>query len=124
MQSFLHRASSYAPLVLRCGIAAVILWFGVQQLLNPEAWTIWLPEWTAIFGIAPATIVYLNGGFEVVAGLLLLIGFWTRLVAFVLFLHMAVIVLDIGLNPTGVRDSGLAIALLAIALREDEKSVS
>ncbi len=123
MQLFIQRASVYASLVLRCGLAVVILWFGVQQLLNAEAWTIWLPSWTAISGIAPSTIVYLNGGFEVAAGTALLFGFWTRLVAFVLFLHMSLIVFDIGLNPTGVRDFGLAIALLAIALREEKKSV-
>lgn len=124
MQPFIQRASAYASPVLRCGIAAVIIWFGVQQLLNAEAWTIWLPAWTAISGIEPTTIVYLNGGFEVVTGLMLLIGFWTRLVAFVLFLHLLVIVFDIGMNPTGVRDFGLAVALLAIALREEQKTVS
>ena len=123
MQAFIQRASAYSPLVLRSGLAAVIIWFGVQQLLHAEAWTIWLPEWTALSGVAPATIVYLNGGFEVVAGLMLLIGVWTRLVAFVLFLHLLVIIFDIGINPTGVRDFGLAVALLALALREENKVV-
>lgn len=123
MQAFIQRASVYSPLVLRCGLAVVIIWFGAQQLLNAEAWTIWLPEWTALSGIAPTTIVSLNGGFEVIAGLMLLIGVWTRLVAFVLFLHLLVIIFDIGINPTGVRDFGLAIALLAVALREENKTV-
>lgn len=124
MQDILRRVSPYASLVLRIGLAIVILWFGVQQLLHPDSWVLWVPEWAAFSGMEPVTIVYLNGFFELVAGLMLLIGFYARIAAFGLFLHLCIIVFDIGLNPTGVRDFGLAVALLAIALREEHKSVS
>jgi uncharacterized membrane protein YphA (DoxX/SURF4 family) len=113
--------SRFAPLVLRVGLAGVILWFGVNQLLFTEQWTAWVPEWTATFGFSPEQIVGLNGFFEVATGLMLLVGLYTRYVALVLFLHLLVIVYDIGLTAIGVRDLGLAAALLALAL--DDRSV-
>lgn len=113
---FLAKASTFAPLVLRLGLAAVILWFGGSQVLNPEAWTVWVPEWATGLGLEPITIVYLNGVFELVTGVLLVIGLFLPYVAFLLFLHMVVLVLEIGVTPIGVRDFGLAMAFLALAM--------
>lgn len=113
---FLARFSKYAPLVLRVGLAILVLWFGAEQLTNASAWTAWVPEWTSAIGLSPEQIVYANGTFEVVAGILLLFGFFTPIVAFLLFLHMCLITLEIGLNPTGVRDFGITVALLSLAL--------
>jgi uncharacterized membrane protein YphA (DoxX/SURF4 family) len=117
VKTFLVKNSSVALRIHRIGLSAVILWFGVSQLLDPAAWVVWVPDWAvALSGLKPATIVLLNGGFEVVAGTLLLFSVLPHLVAFVLFLHLFVIVLDIGLTPTGVRDFGLAISLLVLAM--------
>lgn len=123
MQAYLERASAFAPYVLRWGLAAVILWFGSQQLLNSEAWTLWVPSWPGISSIDPLIIVRLNGIFELVTGLMLVTGFYARTAAFLLFLHLCLIIVDIGIDPTGVRDFGLAAALLAIALHKEQKSV-
>ncbi len=113
---FLDRYSEYAPLVLRLGLAIVILWFGVNQLLSPEQWTAWVPGWTAALGLTPETVVFLNGIFEIVTGLLLVLGVYTRLIALVLFVHLLVIVFEIGITAIGMRDAGLATAFLALAL--------
>lgn len=119
MKHFLPaRFSAYAPLILRLGLGAVVLWFGVNQLLSPESWAIWVPAWTAFFGLAPVTVVYLNGIFEVFFSSLLTLGFFIRPVAFLLFLHLLVIVIDIGIDPIGVRDFGLAAGFLALSLWE------
>lgn len=63
----------------------------------------------------------LNGGFETVLGLALAIGFWTRLVAFLLSLHLFFIAYEIGYNDIGVRDSALAISTLALSLFGPDK---
>ncbi len=118
---FLERISRFAPLLLRVGLAAVILWFGTNQLLEPSLWVSWVPAWTSALGTDAMTVVYLNGAFEVVAGVLLLLGCWTRLVAFAIFLHMCLIILDIGMSPTGVRDAGIAVGLLALAMQEGDR---
>lgn len=107
----------YAPAVLRIGISLVFLWFGTSQLQNPGTWTNIVPSWAVgLSGLDAKTIVLANGGFEILAGGMLILGFLTRYVAALLFLHLAVITLSIGINPVGVRDFGLSLATLSIAL--------
>jgi len=54
--------------------------------------------------------------FEVVAAILLAVGVFVRTISFLLFAHLIVIVAEIGLNPTGVRDLGLAAGFLSLML--------
>ena len=109
--------SSYAPIVLRLGLTAVVLWFGTSQLINPNMWTGIVPQWaTALSGMSAATIVHLNGWFEVITGLLLGVGIYTRWVALILAVHLLVIASGFGFNPIGVRDLGLTASMLALAM--------
>jgi uncharacterized membrane protein YphA (DoxX/SURF4 family) len=110
------RAEEFAPVVLRFGVTALFLWFGLSQITNPSGWVSWLPQWTSTLPIAPQTFVLLNGGFETVFGILLGIGFWTRWVALLLALHLFFIAYEIGYNDIGVRDFCLAIATSSVAL--------
>lgn len=102
--------------VLRYGLVLVFLYFGISQLLAPGDWTGWLPVWTESLPLAPETLILMNGTFETVLALALLAGFWTRLAATLLGLHLAAITLEIGLTEIGVRDFGLTVATLALAL--------
>lgn len=108
--------ANYAPAVVRVGISLVFLWFGSSQLGNPEAWTGLLPDWTNILPFEPATLIQMNGIFEVVFGSLLLLGIYVRPVALLLALHMFNIVFTVGYNSIGVRDFGLAMATTAVFL--------
>lgn len=104
-------------LVLRLGLAAVFLWFGFSQLFNGIAWVGFVPDWAvAFFHLPPAMIVLGNGLFEAVLGALLGMGLWVRPVALLLAFHMAAIVFELGLTPIGVRDFGLTLATIAVAL--------
>lgn len=103
--------------VLRFGLAIVFLWFGYSQMTDGASWIAWVPAWTErIFGIAPEMVVLLNGAFEVIAGTFIVLNLYTRWVALALAAHLAVITFEIGLDPTGVRDFGLTMATLALAL--------
>ncbi|MEI7709619.1 MAG: DoxX family protein [bacterium] len=102
--------------VLRVGIGAVIVWFGSQQLMDPAPWTSYLPDFTKILPISQITFIYLNGWFEITFGALMILGFYTRIVALFLALHMFGIVVSVGYNATGIRDVGIATALASIAL--------
>ena len=114
--------AEYAPLVLRLGMAGVFAWFGASQLMGTHQWTSMVPEWAmGMSGLSASTIVRLNGGFEILATLPLVVGVWTRWVALVLFVHLLVIASDIGMTPIGVRDLGLCVATLAIALYGDDQ---
>lgn len=104
-------------LILRLGLAALFLWFGFSQLFDGLNWVGWVPAWAVeVLNIPPAMIVLGNGAFEVVLGGFLAFNVWTRWAALALALHLAVITVEIGMNEIGVRDFGLTMATLALAL--------
>jgi uncharacterized membrane protein YphA (DoxX/SURF4 family) len=102
--------------ILRIGIGAVMIWFALRQLSNPSAWIFYLPSWTQSLPVSQIGFIYLNAWFELTFGGLMIVGFYTRVVAFFLALHLLGIVYTIGYNETGVRDFGLSIALISISL--------
>ncbi len=105
--------------ILRVGLALVFFWFGVQQLIDPSAWTGFVPSFAS--SIIPAGIlVALNGLMELSLGALLLFGVYTRFAAVILGLHMLGIAASIGWSPIGIRDFGLAISTIAIAFLEPD----
>lgn len=103
--------------ILRLGLSAVFLWFGFSQLIDSLNWVGIVPEWAVNFAhLPPAMIVMGNGVFEVILGTLLAMGFFVRIIAFILALHLIPIALDFGLVATGVRDFGLILASLSLSL--------
>lgn len=107
----------YAPPTLRFGIVALFLWFGLSQITSPGDWVAWVPQWpTDLTGLSPTVIVLLNGAFETIFALAVAAGFYTRLAAFLLALHLFVVAFEIGYNDIGVRDFALAVATLALAM--------
>ncbi len=109
--------TKYAPVVTRFGLSLVFLWFGFTQVTGPELWTSLIPEFiTNITRLSALTFVYLNGGMEIVLGILLILGIYTRISAFILALHLLFITIDVGYNAVGIRDLGLTIATFSIFL--------
>ena len=108
-------SKKYAPVIIRLGLAIVFLWFGFSQLFDQTMWLSLIPSSLVIAtGISAKTFVILNGIFEVVMASMLALGIRIRIVAALLFLHLIVIIGDVGINPIGVRDVGLTLGLLAI----------
>jgi len=105
-----------APIVLRIGMSLIILWFGVQQIIDVTAWVGYLPAWTTVLPVSQHGLIYLNGTFEIVFGIFMLLGFYTRFVTVLLALHLFDITYVVGYNAIGMRDLGLAIATLAVFL--------
>lgn len=107
----------FAPTILRLGLAMVFIWFGANQLLNPTMWVGLIPKpLISATGISASTFVLINGVFEICFAALLAFGIWIRLIASLLFLHLLAIIGDLGLTAVGVRDVGLALAMLSVAL--------
>lgn len=105
------------PVVLRVAVSLVFLWFGFQQITDTSSWVRLVPEFvTSISGLSAAILVHLNGALEIVLGLCLLAGFFTRVSALILALHMIHIIVAVGYGPTGVRDFGIMFATLAVFL--------
>lgn len=105
-----------SSVVLRVGIGAVIIWFSLQQLSDPSSWITYLPSWIESVPVSQINFIYLNGWFELVLGIFLIMGFYTRIVAFFLSLHLLSIVLTVGYNEIGVRDFGIFVGLVSIFL--------
>ncbi len=107
----------FSPVVLRLSIALVFLWFGINQIADPNQWVAYVPDSVVNFsGLAVTTIVFLNAIFEIILGSALLLGFFTRWTSALLALHIIDIFVIVGLNATGVRDFGIAAATLTIWL--------
>lgn len=112
------KMSLWALLVVRVGLSAVFLWFGIYQIMDPAPWGVLIPQAIiSLSGLSATTLVLFNGWFEVVFGICLLLGFFTRLTALLLALHLFNITFVVGYNDVGVRDFGLAMATLSIFLR-------
>lgn len=110
----MNKLQSYAPVVVRIGVGLVVFWFGVNQLVDPGAWVRLLPDYTKALPFSPNGLILFNGTFEVLAAVLLLLGFYTRLVAMIVTIHLAHIVVVVGYGATGVRDFGLFLASLSV----------
>jgi len=103
--------------LLRIGISFVFLWFGSQQFLHPEMWIGFIPEWVIhLSPVGAVTLLHINGALELVFGTTLLFGFFTRVSALILALHMGHITTMMGYSSIGVRDFGLTVATFAIFL--------
>jgi hypothetical protein len=112
---------SYAPTVLRLGLASVFIWFGVSQIMSQGPWVSLVPDAVAsMLHLSKNTLVLFNGVAEVIAGTMLAFGILTRWVAILLALHLASISFDLGLNAIAVRDFGLCVATVALFLSEND----
>ena len=81
-------------------------------------WTGFIPDWALQFsGVGAGALIYFNGYFEIFFGGWLLLGFFTRLSAFLLAIHLFNIAFTIGYNDVGVRDFGLAMATFSVFLK-------
>ena len=113
----MNKLKLFSPVLLRVGIAAVFIWFGISQLQDARSWVDYVPQFiVSISFMSATTLVHLNGIFEVVFGAALLLGFFTRFAAFFLALHILDIMFIVGWNAIGVRDFGLAVATIAVWL--------
>ncbi len=115
MQKFISFLELYSQSVLRYGMAAVILWFSLQQFINASAWTAFVPDSiVSLSHMNATTLVYFNALFELVFGVMFLFGWQTRLAALLLSLHLFDIMWVVGYGEIGVRDLGLAIATFVV----------
>ena len=117
----IDKYKKYAPALTRISISLVFLWFGFNEIFNTEAWLIWLPQFAYNLPITPTTLVLINGTFEIIFGGLLLLGLFTRIAAFLLFIHLLGISFSIGYSDVAIRDLGLSLVTLSIFLSGPDK---
>lgn len=112
------KSLNYGKLILRVGLGIVFLYFSISQFQNPERWVLLLPK---IFQNTsnPLIFIYINAVFDLVMGLLILSGKLLKIVSIIGFLHLiSITIFALGLTPQGIRDLGLAFAVLSLFFNE------
>lgn len=103
--------------LLRLSLASVFIWFGFSQIFDGVSWVNVVPDWAVnLIHLPPAFIVLMNGAMEIILGGLLAMGFFVRIISFILALHLLPIALSFGFTATAVRDIGLSLATLSLFL--------
>ena len=105
----------HAPSILRIGISLVFIWFGVSQLINPGNFLGYVPGWSLNI-MSPLLTIMLNSIYEIIFGILMLLGLFTRLSALLLSIKLLIIILPTGYNDIAVRDFGLLISAVSVVL--------
>jgi uncharacterized membrane protein YphA (DoxX/SURF4 family) len=109
--------AKFATLVLRAGLGAVFVWYGIDKTIHPEIWGGWVPAMVkSVLPVSVALFLKAQGVAEITAGVLLLLGKFTRLAALTTALFLASILIFIGPNDVTVRDIGLLGAALSLFL--------
>ena len=120
--NFLNKNKNYSVVIIRIGVALVLLWFGVNQIFDSDSFLGYVPAWAMpnhmhmmhLPQIEINTIIIFNGISEIIIGLFLLVGLYTRIFAFIAAIHLFIIAVSLGYNDIAVRDFGLA--LMAVSL--------
>ncbi len=115
LEHLLDKYSWVSAPIVRYAIALVYLYFGISQLIHPESFTFFIPQTLSAL-VDPVLLIYFNAGFEILFASLLILGKYTRISAFLLFVHLFFITLSLGFTQNGVRDFGLTMATLAVAI--------
>jgi len=112
----------FSNMLLKIGIAAVFMWFGIHKFINPEYWVnawipAWLPNLLGYLNLTATNFIYIAGIFQILVGLSFLTNVGTRIFALLASIFLLLIIITFGFNGFNeiiVRDIGLLGALLAI----------
>jgi hypothetical protein len=105
----------WSHLALSWGLGITFLWIGLHMFQNPDTWIGFVPE--DIPGeLSRESALQATALFDTLVGILLILRWWQKTVAFLATLHLAVILLQNGIDALLVRDVGLFGAAVALLL--------
>lgn len=104
--------------ILRFGLFIVFIYFGISQVLDQSKWIYLVPDSFLNFYIGPvlkSKLVLINGIFDIVIALSLISGFLLKIFSILGFIHLiSITIFSLGFEPSGIRDLGLAFAILSL----------
>lgn len=101
--------------ILRVGLGTTFLWIGILILKDPQGWGGFVLPWA--YSLLPFSLEKTMLGiavFDIIAGLMMIVGYRTGWAAFLGALHLAVVLTVSGINTVTVRNIGLLAAALAV----------
>ena len=120
-------SSKYSYLALRLGLAVVFLWFGIDKMLHPAYWlNAWVPQGVQLlivkFSLTGIQFIYLNGIFEILVGLSLVTGVFTKFFSALAIIFLLSVLVFVSISEVTVRDFGLLGGFIAVLLWPDGRS--
>lgn len=111
--------------VLRVGLGITFLWIGVLIFRDPQFWSGFIQPWAADLIPVPLESAMISTAIlDVLIGLLLLVDVLTWVAALVATIHLAVVLITVGIDVVTVRDIGLLAGTLALAWARAPKRFS
>lgn len=101
--------------LLKLGPSLVMVLFGLNQLLRPNYWLQYVPDWATRF-MSPYTIMNIHGLINVALGLLLFSG-WnaSTVICLTLLWFLSILPFAYSVDWTiGLRDTSIILSLLAL----------
>lgn len=119
-------STKYSYLILRIGLAAVFLWFGVDKFIHPAYWlNAWVPPSVLMFvgklGITATQFIYLNGVFEILVALSMITGVFISFFSLIGGIFLVLVLLFSGFSEVTVRDIGLLGGFISVFLWPDRQ---
>lgn len=101
-------------LLLRISLASIFLYFGIQAVIDPVTAISYIPAYAeAVF--ANQTFITGWGVAQILVGISLFIGFYTRITAFIAAAMLIPIMIALGVNEVMYRDVIIFFAALHLA---------
>lgn len=112
-----HMKNSLAIFILRGSIGLVFILFGIDKLMNPSHWVVFIPtDFVHDFKMDMHIVLKLQGLVELITGIHLLAGFKARWAAGVAAIILLLIIFFLGWDPVTIRDTGLLGACAALMI--------
>ena len=120
-------SARYSYLALRLGLAAVFLWWGIDQFRHPAFWlATWLPDsWLAAavrLGWPGLRLIFVSAVFLTLTGLSLLADIFSKSFALLAIIFLCGLWFSTGLTVGLAADVGLIGGLLAVLFWPAQRS--
>lgn len=101
----------------RISLGLLFLYFGILAVYNPGAQLGWLADWVLrIPFVGTSSFIFLIGIVEIIVGVGLVLGIFTRISAYVATALLVSISINLGFTEIAYRDLALACAALVVAV--------
>lgn len=102
-------------LILRLGLAATYIYSGLDLILHPRAWIIFVPSWfNDLLPVSTLTYLQFQGAVELMLAAGFIFGIGLRAVSFISALEMLAILLFYGFDGVTFRDLAILGGSLAV----------
>lgn len=123
LRALFSHARDKDVLMLRLGLAAVLLYAGIRILIEPLNWLGFVPQWVEVM-MPREVFLKSHGFFEIGLGIGILAGVWLPLLAAIALLDFLSILIFFGIDDITFRDIGLVFMALALFLRTLPRSAN